>query len=106
MEILHELGAVPFVQTNVPQTLMVRFRFPLSLCACPIRTHTCVKWIETYNKVYGRTLNPHNRSLTCGGSSGGEGALIGMKGSPLGVGSDIGGYASLLYSLKLVLTAV
>jgi hypothetical protein len=39
----------------------------------------------------GRTVNPYNRSLTAGGSSGGEGALIGMKGSVLGVGSDIGG---------------
>ena len=55
-----------------------------------------MKWAETYNKVYGRTVNPHNRSLTCGGSSGGEGALIAMKGSVLGVGSDIGGYVQLL----------
>ncbi|PSS37707.1 hypothetical protein PHLCEN_2v400 [Hermanssonia centrifuga] len=70
VEILYDLGAVPFVRTNVPQTLM---------------------WGETYNNVYGRTLNPHNRTLTCGGSSGGEGALVAMKGSPLGVGSDIGG---------------
>ncbi|KAF7791824.1 hypothetical protein EIP86_002848 [Pleurotus ostreatoroseus] len=54
-------------------------------------THVSTKWAETYNKVYGRTVNPHNRSLTCGGSSGGEGALIAMKGSVLGVGSDIGG---------------
>ncbi|KAH8120360.1 general amidase [Phellopilus nigrolimitatus] len=68
--ILYEAGAVPFVRTNVPQTLM---------------------WPETFNNVFGRTVNPHNRNLTCGGSSGGEGALIGMKGSPLGVGSDIGG---------------
>ena len=27
--------------------------------------------------MFGRTLNPYNRSLTAGGSSGGEGALIG-----------------------------
>ncbi|KAI0695526.1 general amidase [Cytidiella melzeri] len=70
VQILYDAGAVPFVQTNVPQTLM---------------------WPETFNKVFGRTLNPHNRSLTSGGSSGGEGALVGIKGSPLGVGSDIGG---------------
>ncbi|KAG8735638.1 hypothetical protein FRC12_017974, partial [Ceratobasidium sp. 428] len=48
-------------------------------------------WPETYNHVFGRTLNPHNLSLTSGGSSGGEGALIAMRGSPLGVGTDIGG---------------
>lgn len=29
--------------------------------------------------------------FACGGSSGGEGALIGFGGSPLGVGSDLGG---------------
>ncbi|THH06326.1 hypothetical protein EW145_g4166 [Phellinidium pouzarii] len=68
--ILYDAGAVPFVRTNVPQTLM---------------------WGETCNSIFGRTVNPHNRNLTCGGSSGGEGALICMKGSPLGVGSDIGG---------------
>ncbi|TCD60219.1 hypothetical protein EIP91_010541 [Steccherinum ochraceum] len=70
VDILYELGANPFVQTNVPQTLM---------------------WGETNNLIFGRTLNPHNRSLTSGGSSGGEGALLAMRGSPLGIGSDIAG---------------
>ncbi|KAJ7246279.1 general amidase [Mycena haematopus] len=70
VDVLESLGAVPFVKTNVPQTLM---------------------WPETFNHVFGRTTNPNNRSLTSGGSSGGEGALIALKGSPLGVGSDIGG---------------
>lgn len=46
---------------------------------------------ETINNLYGRTVMPHNRDLSSGGSSGGEGALIAMRGSPLGVGSDIGG---------------
>ncbi|KAK0500608.1 general amidase [Armillaria luteobubalina] len=35
-------------------------------------------WGETFNNVFGR-------------SSGGEGALIALRGSPLGIGSDIGG---------------
>ncbi|GJE86082.1 general amidase [Phanerochaete sordida] len=70
VQIIYDAGAVPFVRTNIPQTLM---------------------WAESYNMVFGRTLNPANRKLTSGGSSGGEGALIGMRGSPLGVGSDIGG---------------
>lgn len=38
-----------------------------------------------------RTLNPFNPELTCGGSSGGEGALIALKGSPIGPATDIGG---------------
>ncbi|KAI0075922.1 general amidase [Panus rudis PR-1116 ss-1] len=70
VEILYNLGAVPFVRTNVPQTLM---------------------WGETFNNVFGRTTNPYNRYMTPGGSSGGEGALVALKGSPLGVGTDIGG---------------
>lgn len=51
------------------------------------------QWAETHNNVFGRTVNPLNTSLTSGGSSGGEAALIAMKGSVLGVGSDIGGHA-------------
>lgn len=43
------------------------------------------------NNLFGLTTNPLNRSLTSGGSSGGEAALIAFGGSPLGVGSDIGG---------------
>ncbi|THV07614.1 general amidase [Dendrothele bispora CBS 962.96] len=70
VDILEAAGAVPFVKTNVPQTLM---------------------WAETFNHVFGRTCNPYNCSLTSGGSSGGEGALVSLRGSPLGVGSDIGG---------------
>ncbi|KAF8801241.1 amidase [Phlegmacium glaucopus] len=70
VDILESCGAVLYVKTNIPQTLM---------------------WPETFNHVFGRTLNPYNRSLTSGGSSGGEGALVALRGSPIGVGSDIGG---------------
>ncbi|KAI0344211.1 general amidase [Trametopsis cervina] len=85
VEVLYELGAVPFVRTNVPQTLM---------------------WGETHNHVFGRTTNPYNRYMTPGGSSGGEGALVAMRGSPLGVGTDIGGSVRIpsafcgLYTLR------
>lgn len=47
--------------------------------------------METWNNIVGCTLNPHNRLVSCGGSFGDEGALIGMRGSPLGIGTDIGG---------------
>ena len=46
--------------------------------------------LETSSNLYGVTVNPYNRSLTSGGSSGGEGALLGLRGSCLGIGSDIG----------------
>ena len=48
-------------------------------------------WFECYNRVYGRTGNPYDLGRTCGGSSGGEAAVVAAAGSPFGVGSDIGG---------------
>lgn len=67
---LKSLGAVPFVKTNVPTAMMIA---------------------ETVNNTYARTTNPLNRHTTSGGSSGGESALITLRGSPLGIGTDIGG---------------
>lgn len=63
-------GAVLYCKTNVPQTLMA---------------------LDSHNNTFGRTLNPFNTLVTAGGSSGGEGALLGMRGSVLGVGTDVGG---------------
>lgn len=48
-------------------------------------------WIESENRIYGRTDNAYDRTRTAGGSSGGEGAAIGAGGSPLGLGSDFAG---------------
>jgi amidase len=47
--------------------------------------------LDSHNNIFGRTINPFNTAVTPGGSSGGEGALLGMRGSILGVGTDIGG---------------
>jgi fatty acid amide hydrolase len=46
---------------------------------------------ESHNPLYGRTVNPWNSERSPGGSSGGEGAIIAAGGSPLGIGTDIGG---------------
>jgi amidase len=46
---------------------------------------------ESDNLIYGRTNNPYDLSLSPGGSSGGEAAIIAAGGSPLGLGSDAGG---------------
>ena len=46
--------------------------------------------LETSSNLYGVTVNPFNHDLTPGGSSGGEGALLGLRGSCLGIGGDIG----------------
>ncbi|RTE76518.1 hypothetical protein BHE90_008999 [Fusarium euwallaceae] len=67
---LLSLGAVLFCKTSLPQTLLFG---------------------ETKNNLIGQTLNPHNQNLSCGGSSGGEGALMALRGSSLGIGTDIGG---------------
>ncbi|KAL5339402.1 amidase signature domain-containing protein [Aspergillus crustosus] len=67
---LRALGAVLYCKTSVPATLMSG---------------------ETVNNIITYTTNPKNRLLACGGSSGGEGALIALKGSPGGFGTDIGG---------------
>lgn len=67
---LRDLGAVLFCKTSVPTTLMAG---------------------ETANNIIGYTSNPKNRHLSSGGSSGGEGALIALRGSPAGFGTDIGG---------------
>jgi fatty acid amide hydrolase 2 len=48
-------------------------------------------WIESNNRLYGRTNNPYDLSRTAGGSSGGEGAAVGCGGSPFGLASDIAG---------------
>ncbi len=46
---------------------------------------------ESDNLIYGRTNNPYDLSLSPGGSSGGESAIVAAGGSPFGLGSDAGG---------------
>ncbi|MBX3229488.1 MAG: amidase [Labilithrix sp.] len=48
-------------------------------------------WMESNNKVWGRTNNAYDPARTAGGSSGGEGAIVGAGGVPIGLGSDVGG---------------
>lgn len=48
-------------------------------------------WLETYNDVYGRTVNPWDARHTAGGSSGGEGAIVAAGGVAFGLGADVGG---------------
>ena len=36
-------------------------------------------------------VNPYNRDISAGGFSGGEGALVVLQGSCLGIGTDVGG---------------
>ncbi|KAL3478998.1 putative acetamidase [Aspergillus californicus] len=70
VQLLESMGAVLYAKTNVPQSLMMS---------------------DSYNHVFGQSVNAFNRNLISGGSSGGEGALVGSGGSVLGIGTDIGG---------------
>lgn len=82
--LLKDAGAVPYVKTNVPITLLS---------------------FESSNDVWGQTANPYNKKYTAGGSTGGEGALLALGGR-IGVGSDVAGsvrcpaHFSGIYSLK------
>lgn len=67
---MREAGAIILGKTNVAQLLY---------------------YIESDNPVYGRTNNPWNLERSSGGSSGGQAAIIAVGGSPLGLGTDIGG---------------
>jgi Asp-tRNA(Asn)/Glu-tRNA(Gln) amidotransferase A subunit family amidase len=70
VRMLKDAGAVPFVKTNLPVTLLS---------------------FESFNDVWGRCLNPHNTKYSPGGSTGGEGALLAFGGSRIGIGSDVAG---------------
>lgn len=67
---VRKAGAIPLAVTTTPEF--------------------CTSW-ETDNIVTGVTKNPYNVYRTCGGSSGGEGALMGSAASLIGIGSDIAG---------------
>ncbi|XP_041359121.1 fatty-acid amide hydrolase 1-like [Gigantopelta aegis] len=85
IQVLERQGAIPFVRTNVPQTMY---------------SYSCS------NPIYGVTKNPHDVARCPGGSSGGEAALIGGGGSLMGIGGDIGGSLRIpgnmcgIYALK------
>lgn len=67
---LVEAGAIPLGVTNTSELTM---------------------WIESQNRVWGRTDNAYDARRTAGGSSGGEGASVGAGFVPIGLGTDIGG---------------
>ncbi|KAF7380722.1 hypothetical protein HZH66_014098 [Vespula vulgaris] len=70
IRLMRAAGAIPLASTNVSELAM---------------------WWEAHNRLYGTTRNPYNTRHIVGGSSGGEGCIQAAAGSPLGIGSDIGG---------------
>jgi amidase len=70
VERLRRAGTIPIGKTNVPEFGMGS---------------------HTYNKVYGTTVNPYDRTKSAGGSSGGAAAAIASGMLPLADGGDLGG---------------
>ena len=68
--LLLDPGGVLYWRTNLPQSIMTG---------------------DSDNNTFGGTMNPRSSTLTAGGNTGSEGALIALRGSVLGVGTDIGG---------------
>ncbi|CAJ0580473.1 unnamed protein product, partial [Mesorhabditis spiculigera] len=72
-------GAILIAKTTVPEMCM---------------------WLESNNAIHGTTGNPYDNRRNAGGSSGGEGSLLGSGGSAVGLGSDIGGSIRIPSSLN------
>lgn len=70
VRLLRDAGAIPFVKTNIPITLLS---------------------FESASDVFGRATNPYNKGYSPGGSSGGEAALLALGGSRIGIGTDVAG---------------
>lgn len=70
VQILVDLGAIPFCKTNVPQTLAS---------------------INSDNPIFGTTGNGLKNSASPGGSSGGSGSIVGAGGALVATGSDLAG---------------
>ena len=70
MRRLRDAGAILLGKTNVPEF--------------------CSHW-DTYNELFGATVNPHDPTRSAGGSSGGEAAALASAMTALGLGSDLGG---------------
>lgn len=70
VERLKQAGAITIGKTNTPE-------FGLGS--------------QTYNEVFGETLNPYDTAKTCGGSSGGAAVALACGMIPIADGSDMGG---------------
>ena len=79
------------VVADFDATTVARLKAAGAIVLGVTNTSELCMWFESSNRVYGRSNNPYDVGRIVGGSSGGEGAIIGAGGSPFGLGSDIGG---------------
>jgi fatty acid amide hydrolase 2 len=72
-------------------TTVARLKQAGAICIGLTNVSELCMWMESNNRVYGRSNNPYDPRCIVGGSSGGEGAIVGAGASPWGLGADIGG---------------
>jgi len=72
-------------------TVVARLRAAGAIVMGVTNTSEVTAFPGTSNRVYGHTRNAYDPGRSPGGSSGGEGAIVGAGGSPFGLGTDVGG---------------
>ena len=84
----------PLHANHVPQQddlIVQRMRAAGALTVGKTNTPEFGAGSQTFNRVFGATRNPYDRSKTCGGSSGGAAVALAARMLPLADGSDTGG---------------
>jgi amidase len=92
-EILTTYGS-PIYRNNVPtedDLVVARMRRAGAILVGKTNTPEFGAGSQTFNKVFGATLNPYDLAKTCGGSSGGAAVALACGLVPVASGSDTGG---------------
>ena len=71
--------------------LVERLRRAGAICVGKTNTPEFGAGSQTFNPVFGATVNPHDRTRTCGGSSGGAAVALATHMLPIADGTDMGG---------------
>ncbi len=71
--------------------IVERFRHAGAIAVGKTNTPEFGAGSQTFNPVFGRTLNPYDLTKTCGGSSGGSAVALACGMVPLADGTDMGG---------------
>ena len=84
----------PIFRNFVPETdalIVERLKAAGALSVGKTNTPEFGAGSQTFNEVFGETLNPYDTTKTCGGSSGGAAAALAHGMLPIADGSDMGG---------------
>lgn len=80
-------GIVGSETAPIVQNLLNEGAICIGMASCPELSFS----VDCSSMLYGRTNNPYDLSRSPGGSSGGGAAVVAYAGSPIAVGTDIGG---------------